>query len=279
MKGLHYELALFAGAGGGILGSYLHGIRTVAAVEIEAYPRRVLLSRQRDGILPPFPIWDDVRTFRADNPATAPVFEELRAVRDRLIITGGFPCQDISAAGRGAGLGGAKSSMWYEMERIISEISPRAVLIENSPMLRTRGLNTVLGGLARVGLDAQWGVIGADDAGAPHKRRRMWIFANNNSHVLSIESGRERRPHGESEVDSVRDGKKGTVANNNGARELQQKRGEQDEWRWPGNSSWRTAEPFVGGVVHGVADGMDRIRALGNGQVPAVAALALELLT
>ena len=158
------ELALFAGAGGGILGGMLHGWRTVAAVEIEDYPRRVLLQRQADGSLPRFPIWDDVRTFDG------------KQWRGKVnVVSGGFPCQDISAAGKGAGIEGERSGLWSEFARIIGEVRPRYVLVENSPMLVGRGLTRVLGDLAEMGYDARWGIIGAHHAGAPHKRDRIWI--------------------------------------------------------------------------------------------------------
>ena len=104
------ELALFAGAGGGILGGHLLGWRTVAAVEIEDYPRAVLLQRQADGILPRFPVWDDVCTFNG---------KPWRGKVD--VISGGFPCQDISAAGKGAGISGERSGLWSEFARIIGE--------------------------------------------------------------------------------------------------------------------------------------------------------------
>jgi len=160
------ELALFAGAGGGILGGSLLGWRTVCAVEIDPYAQRVLLARQRDGILSPFPIWDDVRTFDG-HPWAGHVD----------IVSGGFPCQDISAAGKGAGIDGERSGLWSEFARIIREVRPRFVLVENSPMLTSRGLGRVLGDLAELGFDAEWGVLGADDAGAPHIRKRIWILA------------------------------------------------------------------------------------------------------
>ena len=161
------ELALFAGAGGGILGGKLLGWRTVCAVEFDEHARNVLVARQNDGSLEPFPIWDDVRTFDGI------------PWRGRIdVISGGFPCQDISSAGKGAGIDGERSGLWREMARIISEVRPRYVFIENSPMLRTRGLSTVLKDLAEAGYDARWGVFGACDVGAPHKRERMWILAN-----------------------------------------------------------------------------------------------------
>jgi len=160
------ELALFAGAGGGILGGHLLGWRTVCAVEWEPYPTSVLMQRQNDGILPPFPIWDDVQTFDG---------KPWRGLVD--VVSGGFPCQDISAAGKGAGIDGSRSGMWFHMARIIGEVRPRHVLVENSPMLTSRGLGRVLGDLATLGYDAEWGVLGAVDAGAPHKRDRIWIVA------------------------------------------------------------------------------------------------------
>ena len=160
------ELALFAGAGGGILGGKLLGWRTVCAVEWEQYPASVLCARQNDGLLPPFPIWDDVQTFKG---------EPWRGIVD--VVSGGFPCTDISAAGKGAGIDGEASGMWREMARIIHEVRPKYVFVENSPMLTSRGLGRVLGDLAAMGFDARWGVLGAADVGAPHQRDRIWIVA------------------------------------------------------------------------------------------------------
>ena len=138
------ELHLFARAGGGILGGILLGHTTVCAVQIESYCRKVLLQRQRDGILPKFPIWDDVKTFDG---------KPWRGKVD--VVCGGFPCQDISAAGKGAGISGERSGLWKEMARIIGEVGSRFVFIENSPLLRTRGLQVVLRDLAEMGYDAR----------------------------------------------------------------------------------------------------------------------------
>lgn len=160
------ELALFAGAGGGILGGQLLGWRTVCAVECNPYAASVLCARQNDGLLPPFPIWDDVCTFDG---------HPWRGIVD--VVSGGFPCQDISAAGKGAGINGERSGLWKEMARIIGEVRPRFCLVENSPVLTVRGIDVVLGDLAALGYDARWGVLGAVHAGAPHKRDRVWIVA------------------------------------------------------------------------------------------------------
>lgn len=167
---------LFAGAGGGILADTLLGHDIVGAVEIERYPREIILSRQADGLLPLFPIWDDVSTFRADNPECSAYIEELKSIRDKLCIAGGFPCQDISVAGKGAGLDGARSGLWSEMQRIIGEIRPRYIFVENSSMLLVRGFDRVAGDLSALGYSFRWGIVGADDAGAPHQRKRFWLW-------------------------------------------------------------------------------------------------------
>src|SRR5690554_793480 len=163
------ELALFAGAGGGILGGHLLGWRTVCAVEFDPYAASVLAARQNDGVLPPFPIWDDVCTFDG---------RPWKGLVD--VVSGGFPCQDISVAGKGAGIDGERSGLWGEMARIIREVRPRFVFVENSPVLTSRGLGRVLGDLAAMGYDAEWGVLGASDVGAPHQRKRIWIVAHAN---------------------------------------------------------------------------------------------------
>lgn len=160
------ELALFAGAGGGILASELYlGWRTVAAVEYEPYRIERLLQRQEEEHLPPFPIWDDVTTFDG------------RPWRGQVdIISGGFPCQDVSISGTGDGLRGSRSGLWDHMGRIIDEVRPGNIWIENSPQLVRRGLGRILCDLAAMGYDATWGVVSARDAGAPHLRKRAWVL-------------------------------------------------------------------------------------------------------
>lgn len=237
------ELHLFAGAGGGILGGMLLGHTTVCAVEIEPYPRKVLLQRQRDGILPRFPIWDDVTTFDG---------RPWRGLVD--VVCGGFPCQDISAAGKGAGLSGERSGLWAEMRRIIGEVEPRYVFVENSPMLTLRGLGVVLGELAEMGYDARWGVLGAIDAGAPHERERIWILAHSNQMHRWKERALAECSEGRKNANDARQGACNSRRRN-----------------------WNP-EPSVGRVANGLANGMDRYAVLGNGQVPAVAALAWNIL-
>jgi len=252
------ELALFAGAGGGILGGHLLGWRTIAAVEIEDYPRRVLLQRQADGLLPRFPIWDDICTFEG---------KPWRGKVD--IVTGGFPCQDISAVGKGDGLEGERSGLWKEMARVIREVGPRFVFVENSPMLTSRGLGTVLGDLASMGFNAEWGVLGHDEFGGQHRRERIWIVAY--SDKKSFQSLVERQSksikrwktqqRGESWVNFVV-GDDGTTPPS-----------------WGGGGQNTDPRPVMRRSGDGVADGVDRIAAIGNGQVPRVAAAAWEILT
>ena len=300
------ELALFAGAGGGILGGKLLGWRTVCAVEWEPYPASVLCARQNDGLLPPFPIWDDVQTFDG---------KPWRGIVD--VVSGGFPCQDISAAGKGAGIDGERSGMWREMARIIHEVRPRFVFVENSPMLVSRGLGTVLGDLASMGFDARWGVLGAADVGAPHQRDRIWIVAKWRGQLSHTQHNRVRRWEQQqegakktsrelansrcelwstwdsteletktqigttSELHDKPSGARQNVSNYNSAQRqrVQQSERKKQKYAYACDSRWWQTEPNVGRVVDGVAAGVDRLKAIGNGQVPLCAAEAWKLLT
>ena len=116
------------------------------------------------------------------NFPNVPVFNDIKELDgkkfdDIFLMTGGFPCQDISIAGKGKGIEGKRSGLWSEMHRLISEVRPRYALIENVPMLVHRGLKRVLCDLAEVGYDAEWQIISAKHVGAPHLRYRIWIVA------------------------------------------------------------------------------------------------------
>ena len=282
------ELALFAGAGGGILGGLLLGWRTVCAVEWDAYAASVLVARQDDGTLSPFPIWDDVQTFDG---------RSWRGAVD--VVSGGFPCTDISAAGKGAGIDGNASGMWRHMARIIGEVQPRHVFVENSPMLIRRGLARVLGDLAAMGYDARWGIIGAADVGAPHQRDRIWIVADarhmcgghGSESAEQEEPATARRSDDATDADGDADGQQHVnetprhdgngagedVADANGDRTHGASASETKR-TWPSDEGWWTTEPDVGRVAHGVAHRVDRLRCTGNGQVPRVAAVAWEMM-
>lgn len=290
------ELGLFAGAGGGLLASRLLGWRTVCAVEIEPYCQRVLAQRQRDGHLDPFPIWDDIRTFDG---------KPWRGHVD--VVSGGFPCQDISSAGKRAGLAGDRSGLWFEMLRIISEVRPAHVFAENSPNLRTNGLQTVLEGLSGLGFDVGWGVLGAWHVGAPHRRNRMWIVAAHpdrcreralaeHAEVADAPSAGRDATHANRERPERRssawigqpsagrgptlDGGHATDANGDALREQSgRSSGAHGPETWlSGDTDWWSVHRFAG-VDDGLAHRVDRTKATGNGQVPAVAALAWRVLS
>ena len=272
------ELALFAGAGGGILGGKLLGWRTVCAVEWEAYPASVLCARQNDGILLPFPIWDDVQTFDG---------KPWRGIVD--VISGGFPCQDISIAGNGDGLDGERSGMWREMARIIGEVRPRFAFVENSPMLVTRGLERVLADLTSMGYDSRWGVISAADIGAKHKRERVWIVASSNSNKQYRRSKPQQplnpsgeKVHNESSGICSEVPKQEYVGNTESPRltPCAERQGQRQSWGASiGSSQWWETEPNVDRVVDGLASRVDRLKAIGNGQVPLCAATAWRILS
>ena len=259
------ELALFAGAGGGILGGKLLGWRTVCAVEWESYPASVLCARQNDGILPFFPIWDDVQTF--DGNPWAGLID---------VVSGGFPCQDISAAGKGAGIDGERSGMWKEMARVICEVRPKFVFVENSPMLTHRGLDRVLADLANMGFDAEWGVLGASDIGAKHHRKRIWIVARQRA-FLSYSHDRLKRWQQQQESYAETGGNMANTDNSNGGGKCGRFGGTQKcHQKWNLHTIFNQPEPVR--MVDGVAARVDRLKAIGNGQVPQVAAIAWSLL-
>ena len=273
------ELALFAGAGGGILASHLLGWRTVCAVEIDDYARSVLLTRQNDGSLRPFPVWDDITTFDA---------RPWRGIVD--VVSGGFPCQDLSLAGKGAGLDGHRSGLWREMFRIVGQVRPRFVFVENSPALTTRGLGRVVSDLAALGFRCQWTVMGAADVGAPHQRDRLWLVAD--APPFGSEAGdADPETRGEGEANVVDYGGE-TISDADSERPQRRTGGRNGKEASSGNltrseavgtpgKAWGgwPAEPDVGRVADGVAARVDRLRAIGNGQVPRVAAAAWLLLT
>jgi DNA (cytosine-5)-methyltransferase 1 len=290
------ELALFAGAGGGILGGHLLGWRTVCAVEWEQYPASVLCARQNDGILPTFPIWDDIQTFDG---------KPWRGIVD--VVSGGFPCQDISAAGKGAGIEGERSGMWKEMARVVCEVRPQYVFVENSPMLTIRGLGVVLADLAKMGFDAEWCVLGAADVGANHQRDRIWIKATSqitNTNMQSSSAKSKFKYNWPEKFNASSERRMGTfnatktnlpdtdckrLQRGKRIRDIQKEDG---KWitsahgaiakcsaEFGTKADWWQFEPDVGRVANGVAARVHRLKAIGNGQVPLCAAIAWKILS
>jgi len=158
-------LDLFSGIGGFSLGLERAGMETVAFCEFDEHARNVLKKHW-----PKKPIFNDIRELTADAITAAGI--------DRVdVIAGGFPCQDISVAGKQAGLSGERSGLWSEYARLIGEIKPAFAIIENVAALRSNGLETVLSDLWALGYDAEWHIIPASSVGLPHQRERLWIIA------------------------------------------------------------------------------------------------------
>ena len=162
------ELSLFSGYGGFNLGFQLAGlkVRTVGYVEWEKYPQEIIKARIKDGYIDDAPIFADIRSFDGT---------QYRGLVD--IITGGFPCQPHSVAGQRKGEADERN-LWPDTARVINEVGPRYVLLENVPGIISNGYaGTVVGELSELGYDATWGIVSAEDAGAPHRRQRWWCFA------------------------------------------------------------------------------------------------------
>ena len=249
-------LDLFSGIGGFSLGLERAGMRTVQFVEIDPFCRAVLAQHWPD-----VPCHDDIRTFHA--PAG---FAD--------VICGGFPCQDISLAGAGAGLAGERSGLWSEYARLIGEARPRYVIVENVSALLSRGLGDVLGDLAALGDDEEWHGIPASAVGAPHRRDRIWIVAYSRSeqheggctavsrtpaaelpqadHVAHAHAhehaGNERRTSDPEQREGGRDADRGAVgqavADADRAGQLQPRGPVCEIWRWLGDRGEEVPDAF-----------------------------------
>ncbi len=242
-------LDLFSGIGGFSLGLERAGMKTVAFCEIDKKAQQVLRKNWPD-----VPIFEDVSALTKED-----IGEEVD------VICGGFPCQDISLSGRGAGLAGARSGLWFQFHRLIKEIQPRYAIIENVSALRSRGLEVVLGGLAEIGYDAEWHCIPASAIGAPHQRDRIWIVAN--------PTGGGCKGMFDWDAKSSNAGSSSPfLANTNGA---QREGGGVSCGIFSknsdiGRSSWWEIEPTVGRVAHGVSGQSHRLKQLGNAVVPQI---------
>ena len=224
---------VFSGIGGASLGLHWAGMRTVAFCEADPFSAGVL-RRHWPGV----PVYSDIRRLSA---------ARLRAdgVPRAGLLVGGFPCQDISLAGRGAGLAGARSGLWADMVRLVAECGPRWVVVENVPGLRGRGADQVLGELEALGYACWPVVVGAVHAGAPHRRQRVWVVARRlvaDAAGAGLEMGERRAAGAPAGLPAERRG------------------------------GW-AAEPRIRRVGDGVPGRVDRVRALGNAIVPANAAM------
>ena len=265
--------SLFSGIGGFELGFERAGMECRWQVEIDDYANRVLekhwpnVHRERD-----------IRTVGSHNLGKVDV------------ICGGFPCQDISYAGLGAGLDGERSGLFFEAVRVVQELRPRIVVLENVAALLTRGLDRVLGTLAEIGFDAEWHCIPAAAVGAPHIRDRVFVLAYAESIRLQSRCLRQRRIRQEgiaiqctaatsetsrdvADADESVSRRVRNLSNSNGKRlekrEGQDSRGTRaNRWSEPVRSEWWITEPELGRVANGISSRVDRLRSIGNAVVP-----------
>jgi DNA (cytosine-5)-methyltransferase 1 len=237
--------SLFAGIGGMDLGLERAGMRCVWQVEIDPFCRRVLAKH-----------WPDVR--RHDDIRTFPPGDGADWRCD--LIAGGFPCQDISFAGKGAGIEGERSGLWAEYARVIRALRPRFVLVENVAALLDRGMGRVLGDLAACGYDAEWDCLPAAAVGAPHRRERLFLVAyphgERQKTVLSADPG----------DGGALEAERGQPAGGRGRSDLAR--------RWDGAEllpNGRLHQPGVPLLVDGVPAFVGEVSAYGNAVVPEVA--------
>jgi DNA (cytosine-5)-methyltransferase 1 len=290
-------LDLFSGIGGITL-ALSPWVRPVAYCEKDRHAQAVLLSRMSQGDLPVAPIWDDVQTLTG---SMLPPID---------IIYGGFPCQDLSVAGNQVGLEGKRSGLFFEIVRLADEIKPSFLFLENVPPIRTLGLHRVGEELARLGYDCRWGTVSAEEVGAPHLRRRWFLFAYADRQDLRNESRRSGGEIGQSPNEFGDDGSKESMADSarmlgqeierdesqrilrevcdssrkrrrKGRARAEVRRRSPDSLRSSAcfRSDWWLSEPEVGRVAHGVSHRVDRLRGLGNAVVPRQAREAFEKLS
>jgi len=281
-------LDLFSGIGGFSIGLERAGMTTVAFCEIDKKAQFVLKKH-----------WPDVPVFEDVSTLTKGLLDERGITVD--VICGGFPCQDISYAGAGAGIEGERSGLWSEYARLIGELRPQFVIVENVSALLSRGLDRVLGDLASLGYDAEWHCIPASAVGAPHRRDRIWIVAypcckrcKEGSKLQSVQSTKraicgcpimaypnEQHRWGEpsGQLSEGREAWDQSCRGSAVAADTMQPR-LQGQWQITSriseelkNSSyscWWEAEPSVGRVANGVPNRMDRLKQLGNAVVPQI---------
>jgi len=238
-------LDLFSGIGGISL-ALQPWCETVCYCEIDPYAAGSLIKDMAEGNLGVAPIWDNVTTFgRSEIDQVGPIE----------CITGGFPCQDISCAGKGAGITGSRSGLFFEIIRIIRLARPRIVFLENVPAILVRGLDTVLGELAESGYNARWKVLSAAEVGASHLRDRFFLFASD-TNSFGLE----------------------TLRNNGGGEKIYREGpSSQNNTIDAVKRFWETTSRTYRGI-HGIPNRVDRLRCLGNAVVPQQARKAFEIL-
>ncbi len=244
------------------------GFTTVQFVEREPFCQRILRKHWPD-----VPIHDDITTYNPE-PGSADV------------VCGGFPCQDISTAGKQAGIKqGTRSGLFYELIRVVCLVRPQFVILENVSAITANGLDTVLGTLAEAGFDAEWACIPASAVGACHRRNRWWCVAYPSLMLSHGSTGQQRREHQRQPLPQPRDGD--WQAPDTDGQRLQEQHpsalaARAGQPAWPPtpqrlNPDWRAflSEPVLRRGDDGLSGRVDRLKALGNAVVPQVAAIPL----
>lgn len=285
-KELPTVIAFCAGYGGIERGLELAGLehRVIAYVEIEAYAIANLVSKMETGQLPPAPIYTDITSFPSE------VF------RDRVdIITGGYPCQPFSAAGKRKG-GDDPRHLWPYIRKHVETIRPVQCFFENVEGHISLGLNSVISDLEEDGYSTTWGIFSAREVGAPHQRKRIFIMANRNgvrcdwwklpdTAVANSRCSASSEGKQQTELRTARLGEspRGTWSDCGSPQNAKRQAWpsgpgqEQHEWEQP-RTVWKT-KPLLGGTLDGNRNRVDRLRLLGNAVVPQTAAKAYSVLS
>jgi DNA (cytosine-5)-methyltransferase 1 len=256
--------SLFSGIGGIDLGLERAGLTCSWQVEIDSFCRDVL-----DKNFPHTLKFDDVKQCGKHN---------LKPVD---LICGGFPCQDISIAGKGVGLHGKKSKLWFEFERIIREMGPKFIIVENVPNLRRRGLTYILGTLSSLGYDSEWSCLSASQFGAKHRRKRVFIVAYTNGFHTKRRRRCEHLGRTKQKIE-VPNKRSITVNSNNSLAcrdtKIHHTYSPQIFHRKRKKEPSFEVEPNVGRMVDGLSNQLDsnkirklRLKSLGNSLIPQIA--------
>ena len=273
MKEKLYGLDLFSGIGG--IGKALdEWVEVAAYCERDPYAQGVLLSRMASNDIDNAPIWDDVSSLTG---AMLPKID---------IVFGGFPCQDISCAGLGKGLGGERSGLFFQIVRLVGEIRPSFIFLENVPAIRSRGADVVCKELASLGYDLRWTTLSAAEVGANHKRERWFLLARRWPNVDDAEGGELRDDgadkrtstgsfdasssaspslahapwHGRGEIrtrESAASSEVGHAASKRLSNRTNETIQKQESHQEPQRSNWWSIEPDVGGTLDGLSSWLD----------------------
>ena len=240
-------------------------INPVAYCEIDPFCQAVLLSRMSCRELSAAPIWDNIMSL-----------DGKQFHRHIDIIYGGFPCQDISCAGNGAGLEGKRSGLFFEIVRLAKEIKPRFIFLENVPAITNRGGLRIVREIAEMGYDCRWCIISAQSIGALHKRERWFLLAHSkhNGAFTSENWGSfgEVKEKGQQQFSTKSIGKTQRTSSLSG------NVASKSHWPYESVEHWQETVSSMGKCSDGISNYVDRLSALGNSVVPEQVRQAFELL-